>query len=134
MDPVVTIHSFLLGQSLVKTFLCFLKGLLLMKRQKYTPRFSQGFRWVMCTFTGSLPCLVPLWLLHFFGLSLCGEDETGSQRGHGPFSDSLLGVPYCVKDVVKERLHLLKEESGGTHSQLPQHQHLKERVNCPISY
>lgn len=84
-------------------------------------------------FLGLLPCLVPLRLLHFFGLSLCGEDETGSQRGHGPFSDSLLGVPDCVKDVVKERLHLLKEESGGAHSQLPQHQHLEKRVSCPIN-
>lgn len=37
MDPVIAIHSFLLGQSLVKTFLRFLKGLLLKQRQKYTP-------------------------------------------------------------------------------------------------
>lgn len=96
--------------------------------------FARGSDGRCVHFKGELPCLVPLWLLHFFGLSLRGEDETGSQRGHGPFSDSLLGVPYRVKDVVKERLHLLKEESGGAHSQLPQHQHLKERVNCPISY
>lgn len=132
MDPVVTIHSFFLGQGLVKTFLRLLKGLLLEKRQKWAPSFLHGVR-SACTFTGEQPCLVPLRLLHFFGLSLCGQDETGSQRGHGPFSDSLLWVPDCVKNVIEERLDLLKEESGGAHSQLPQHQHLKERVDLQIS-
>lgn len=70
--------------------------------------------------------LVPLWFLHFLGLPLCGEDETGSQCRYSSLSDGLLGVPYCVKDVVKEGLHLLKEEGGGTHCQLPQHQYLEE--------
>lgn len=68
--------------------------------------------------------LVPLWFLHFLGLPLRGEDETGSQCRYSSLSDGLLGVPYCIKDVVKEGLHLLKEEGGGTHSKLPQHQHL----------
>lgn len=68
---------------------------------------------------------VPLWLLHFLGLPLSGEDETGSQRRHSPLSDRLLRVPHCVKDVVEKRLHLLEEEGWCTHSQLPQHQHLE---------
>lgn len=73
-----------------------------------------------------LSYFVPLWFLHFLGLPLCGEDKTGSQGRYSPFSNSLLGVPYCIKDVIKERLHLLKEEGGCTHSQLPQHQYLKQ--------
>lgn len=72
---------------------------------------------------------VPLWFLHFLGLPLCGEDETGSQRRYSPFSDGLLGVPYRIKDVVKEGLHLLKEEGGCTNSQLPQNQHLEKTEN-----
>ena len=70
--------------------------------------------------------LVPLWFLHFLGLPLRGEDETGSQGSYSSFSDGLLGIPYRVKDIIKEGLHLLKEESGGAHSQLPQHQHLEQ--------
>lgn len=77
--------------------------------------------------------LVPLWFLHFFGLPLCGEDETGSQCRYSSFSDGLLGVPHCIKDVVKEGLHLLKEEGGCTHSQFPQHQHLKEAENSLVT-
>lgn len=69
--------------------------------------------------------LVPLWFLHFLGLPLCGEDETGSQGSYSPFSDGLLGIPYSVKNVIKEGLHLLEEERGCAHSQLPQHQHLE---------
>lgn len=69
--------------------------------------------------------LVPLRLLHLFGLPLSGEDETGTQCRHGPLSDGLLGVPHGVEDVVKEWLHLLEEECGRAHSQLPQHQHLQ---------
>lgn len=72
---------------------------------------------------------VPLWFLHFLCLSLSGEDETGSQGRHSTFSDGLLRIPYCVKDVVKERLDLLEEEGGCTHSQLPQHQNLEEIAN-----
>lgn len=67
---------------------------------------------------------VPLWFLHFLGLSLRCEDETCSQGRYSPFSDGLLGVPHCIKYVVKEGLHLLKEEGGCADSQLPQHQHL----------
>lgn len=44
VDPVVAIHPFLLGQGLVKTFLGFLKGLLLEDRQRETRHgFCQGF-------------------------------------------------------------------------------------------
>lgn len=42
VDPVITIHSFLLGQSLVKTFLRFLKGLLLKHRQMHNMGFAKG--------------------------------------------------------------------------------------------
>lgn len=75
---------------------------------------------------------VPLWFLHFLGLPLCGEDKTGPQGRDSPFSNGLLGVPYCIKDVIKEGLHLLKEEGGCAHSQLPQHQYLKytETILC----
>lgn len=43
MDPVVTIHPFLFGQSLIKAFLCLLKGLLL-KKDKYSCCLLQGHR------------------------------------------------------------------------------------------
>lgn len=76
---------------------------------------------------------VPLWFLHFLGFPLCGEDETGSQGRHSPFSDSLLGIPHCVKDVIEEGLHLLKEEGGCAHSQLPQNQHLEQNENRSVS-
>lgn len=78
-----------------------------------------------------MPCevlrahLVPLRFLHFLGLSLCGEDEAGSESGHCSLTDSLLRVPHRVEDVVKERLNLLKEECGGADGQFPQHQHLQ---------
>lgn len=75
---------------------------------------------------------VPLWFLHFLGFPLCGEDERGSQCRYCPFSDSLLGVPYCIKDVVKEGLYLLKEEGGCAYSQLPQHQHLEKKKNIQV--
>lgn len=134
MDPVVAIHPFLFGQSLIKTFLRLLKGLLFHKTQTLTStgttsqereHFSHQQKHRFGRYAGILH-LVPLWFLHFFGLPLCGEDETGAQSRHRAFSDRLLRVPYCVKDVVEEGLHLLKEESGGAHSQLPQDQHLEE--------
>lgn len=77
--------------------------------------------------TNETSYFVPLRFLHFLGLPLCGENKTGSQGRDSSFSNGLLGVPYCIKDIIKERLHLLKEEGGCTHSQLPQYQDLKNR-------
>lgn len=71
--------------------------------------------------------LVPLRFLHLLGLSLCCEDEAGSESGHCSLAYSLLRVPHRVEDVVKERLNLLKEESGCADGQFPQHQHLQKK-------
>lgn len=87
--------------------------------------FFKNKKWDLPRYSG-MSYFVPLWLLHFLSLPLCGEDERGSQCRYSPFSDGLLGVPYCVEDVVKKGLHLLKEESWCAHSKLPQHQHLEK--------
>lgn len=82
-------------------------------------------------YSSTMPCgvvrahLVPLRFLHLLGLSLCGEDEAGSESGHCSLAYSLLRVPHCIEDVVKERLNLLKEERGCTDGQFPQHKHLQ---------
>lgn len=130
MDPVVPVHSFLFSQSLIKAFLCLLKGLLSQGRETFMLPITRTYVFRRQAHDISsdgeeVSYLVPLRFLHLFGLPLCGEDETGTQCRYSPLSDGLLGVPHCIKDVVKEGLHLLKEEGRRTHSQLPQHQHLK---------
>ena len=71
-----------------------------------------------------LSYFVPLWFLHLLGFPLGGENEASPEGSHRALTDGLLGVPNRVEDVVEERLHLLEEEGGRAHGQLPQDEHL----------
>lgn len=73
------------------------------------------------------PHPVPLRLLHLLRLPLGGENQTGTKGSHSSLSDGLLGVPHSHKNVVKEGLHLLEEESGDTDGQLTENEDLGEK-------
>lgn len=73
------------------------------------------------------PHPVPLRLLHLLRLPLGGENQTGTKGSHGSLSDGLLGIPHGHKNVVKEGLYLLKEESGDADGQLTENEDLGEK-------
>lgn len=75
----------------------------------------------------SSPHPVPLRLLHLLRLPLGGENQTGTKGSHGSLSDGLLGIPHSHKNVVKEGLYLLKEESGDADGQLTENKDLGEK-------
>lgn len=82
------------------------------------------------------PHPVPLRLLHLLRLTLGGENQTGTEGGHSPFTDGLLGVPHSHKNAVKEGLHLLEEEGGDADGQLTENQNLGEKhtQNSPLCH
>lgn len=75
----------------------------------------------------SSPHPVPLRLLHLLRLPLGGENQTGTKGSHSSLSDGLLGIPHSHKNVVKEGLYLLKEESGDADGQLTENEDLGEK-------
>lgn len=135
MNTVILIHAFLFSQSFIKTLLGFLKCLLL-RTTKYTECESAHIPiTLMQTHLRTVECvdsdLVPLWLLHLFGLSLGGEDQTGSECRYCTFTNGLFGVPHSIENVIKERLHLLEKECRCANSELSQNQHLKQKKKVP---
>lgn len=133
MHTVILIHAFFFSQSFIKTLLGFLKCLLLMTTKYIECVSAHKPIAFMQTYlkTVDMICvdsdLVPLWFLHLFGLSLCGEDQRGSECRYCTLTNGLFGVPHSIENVIKERLHLLEEECRCANGELSQNQHLKQK-------